>query len=45
MKLNTIAVLISRALINSYVSHDEFVIVNNFLKKYKEMKEKIKTSM
>ena len=45
MKLNTIAVLISRALINSYVSHDEFVIVNNFLKEYKEMKEKIKTSM
>ena len=31
-KLNTIEVLISKALINSYISHDEFVLVNNVLR-------------
>ena len=41
-KLNTIEVLISKALIDSYISHDEFVSVNNVLKEYIEMKEKIK---
>ena len=30
-KLNTIEVLISRALIVSYISHDEFVSVNNVI--------------
>ena len=30
-KLNTIEVLTSKALINSYISHDEFVLVNNAL--------------
>ena len=29
--LNTIKVIISRALIDSYVSHDEFYLVNNIL--------------
>ena len=38
MKLNTIEVLISRALINSYISHEEFVLVNNVLKEYDGMK-------
>ena len=38
-KLNTIEVLISKALIDSYISHDEFVSVNNVLKEYIEMKE------
>ena len=28
-KLNTIKVLISKALINSYISHDEFFSINN----------------
>ena len=28
-KLNTIKVLICKALINSYISHEEFVSVNN----------------
>ena len=30
-KLNTIKVLISKILIDSYISHDEFVSVNNLL--------------
>ena len=41
-KLNSIEVLISRALINSVISHDEFVLINNVLKEYDEMKEEIK---
>ena len=32
--LNTIAVLISKALIDLNISHDEFVSVNNVLKEY-----------
>ena len=43
-KLNTIKVLISKALINSYISHDKFVSVNNVLREYNEIKEKIKKS-
>ena len=39
LKLNTIKVLIS--LIDSYISHDEFVLVNNVLKEY-DIKQKIK---
>ena len=39
-KLNRIEVLISKALIDSNISHDEFVLVNNVLKEYGEMKEK-----
>ena len=41
-KLNSIEVLISEALIDSVISHDEFVLINNVLKKYNEMKEEIK---
>ena len=41
-KLNSIEVLISKALINSVISHDEFVLINNVLKAYDEMKEEIK---
>ena len=41
-KLNTNEVLISKALINSYISHDEFVSVNNILREYNEIKEEIK---
>ena len=37
--LNTIEVLISKALINSNIKHDEFVSVNNVLKEYDETKE------
>ena len=44
-KLNTNEVLISKSLIDSYISHVEFVSVNNVLREYKEIKEKIKTSV
>ena len=43
-KLNTIEVLISVSLMNSQISHDEFVSVNNVLREYNEMKNKIKYS-
>ena len=38
-KLNEIKVLFSNTLINSDISHDKFVLNNNVLKKYDEMKE------
>ena len=41
-KLNTIEVLISKALIDLYISHDGFVSINNVLRKYYEMKKEIK---
>ena len=41
-KLNSIEVLISRSLVDSNISHDEFVLINNVLKEYEEMKEEIK---
>ena len=40
---HSIKVLISRVLIESYISHDEFVIVNNKLNEYDDMKEEIET--
>ena len=41
-KLNTIEVLISKSLIDSYINHNEFVSVRNVLREYNEMKEEIK---
>ena len=41
-KLNSIEVIISKASINSNVSHDEFVMINNMLKEYHDMIEEIK---
>ena len=41
-KLNRIEVLISKALIDSVISHDESVLRNNLLKEYNEMKDEIK---
>ena len=41
-KLNSIEVLISKALIDSAISHDEFVLINSVLKEYMKMKEEIK---
>ena len=41
-KLNTIGVLISKAWIDSWISYDKFISVNNVLRKYNEMKEEIK---
>ena len=40
--LNAIEVLICKALINSYINHEEFISVNNVLRKYNEMKKEIK---
>ena len=40
--------LISKALIDSYISHEKFVLVNNVLRGYDDMKEeinKLKTSI
>ena len=41
-KLNTIEVLISRALIDSYISHDVIVSVNTVIREYDVMKEEFK---
>ena len=41
-KLNTIEILIYNALINSHVSHDDSVSVNNVLRENNEIKEEIK---
>ena len=41
-KLNSIAVLISKAFINPNFSHDWLILINNVLKEYKDMKEEIK---
>ena len=43
-KSNGIEVLISKALIKSNISHDEFVLINNVLKEFYDMKEGIKNS-
>ena len=43
-KLNIIEILISRALIDSNIIHDEFVSVNNVLKEHDDMKKEIKNS-
>ena len=40
--LNTLKVLVSKALIDLYVIYDEFLLINNALKQYDDMKEKIK---
>ena len=40
-KLHTIEALISKSLIDSYISHDEFVSINNALREYSKMKEEI----
>ena len=40
-KLNSIEVLISKGLIDSYMIHDEFASINHAIKEYNEFKEKI----
>ena len=37
-KYSSIKVLISKALIDSNISHDEFVLINNMLKEFSDMK-------
>ena len=44
-KLNIIEVMNSKALIESYISHDEFLSVNDVLREYNEMKEESKSSV
>ena len=41
-KLNSTELVISKALINWNISHDEFVSMNNVLKEYDDMKEEIR---
>ena len=41
-KLNSIDVLISKALNDSNISHEKFVLINNALKDFYDMKEQIK---
>ena len=41
-KLNSIEVLISKASVDSVISHDKFVLMNNMLEEYNKMKEEIK---
>ena len=43
-KLNTIEVLISKSLIDSCISHDEFISINDVLREYNETKEDIQNS-
>ena len=44
VKLDKIEVLVSKALIDSYISNDEFVSVNNVLREYNEMKKRNKNT-
>ena len=41
-KVNSIEVLISKALTNSNISHEEFLLINNMLEEHDDMKEEIK---
>ena len=41
-KLNSMEVLISEALINAHIIHDEIVLANNVLLEYDDMKEEMK---
>ena len=41
-KLNNIEVLISKALIDSNINHDEYVLINNVPKECYDMKEEMK---
>ena len=43
-KVDIFEVFLSKSLINSYNSHDEFVSVNNMLRKYNKMKQEIKNA-
>ena len=41
-KLYLIEALVSKALIDSNISHDEFILITNLLKEYADMKEETK---
>ena len=38
-KLNNIEVLISKTIIDSNITHDQFVLINNVLKEFYDMKK------
>ena len=42
-KLNNIEAVISKALTDSYVNHEKFVLVTNMLREYNEMSNILKT--
>ena len=42
VKLNAMEVLISKDLIDSYITHDKFVSVNIVLREYNETKKEVK---
>ena len=42
MKLNTIKILISKALLNSVINHVKFALISNVLGEYNEIEEEIK---
>ena len=42
-KLNSIEVLISKALIDSNIGYDEFVLISNVLKEFYDMEKEIKS--
>ena len=44
-KLNSLEVLISKALIDSNISHDKFFLVNNMPKEFGDIKGEIKNLM
>ena len=44
-KINTFEVIIFKSLINSYVSHNEFVLVNNVLREFNEMEKDTEISV
>ena len=44
MPLHPALILISKALINLNISHDELVLTNNVLKEFYDTKEEIKNS-
>ena len=41
IQLNSIEFLVSTALIDSNISHGEFILTNDVLKEYEQMKEEI----
>ena len=43
-KLNPIVLLVSKTLIDSNISYDEFVLINHVRKELDDMKEEIKDS-
>ena len=43
-KLNSIEVLISKAFFDSNIRHNKFVLINNGLKEYDDMKDEIESS-